>query len=164
MPVYHGAVVQRQGYRRDGQAVLLFVGYYPVQHQGRELIYALNHISDDVVWSQLYAHARKQRVGDQWVLEQELIDAEGHKRLVWYWYHVAGQRTVNRYIAKLLQVLGHLTGRRQAVVIAVATDIEDETAGARSVLSDFLLQMRESLQTMLRDDMLTENGVLNGGL
>ncbi len=148
MPVYHGAVVQRQGYRRDAHVVQLFVGYYPVQRQGREVIYALNRISDDVVWSRLYAHAHEHLFKGYPVLEQELIDTEGRKRLVWYWYHVAGQQTVNRYAAKLLQVLGILTGRRQAGVIAVATDVDTTPAAARSVLSDFLTSMQQPLQTL----------------
>jgi exosortase A len=160
MPVYHGAMVQRRSYRRDAQAVQLFLGYYPAQRQGRELIYALNRISDDVTWSQLYAHPHERRVGDQWVLEQELIDAEGHKRLVWYWYHVAGQQTVNRYAAKLLQVLGLLTGRQQAGVVAVATDIDAEPAAARRVLSEFLASMQRPLQRLFAVGIFTEHGGL----
>jgi len=156
MPVYHGAEVQRRSYRRGSQAVQLFVGYYPVQRQGSELIYALNRISDDVTWSRLYAHAHIHRSGGRRVLEQELTDSAGRKRLVWYWYDVAGQQTTSRYAAKLLQVLGLLTGRQQAGVIAVATDIDTDPAAARGVLADFLSQMRRPLQAMFTVNELTE--------
>jgi hypothetical protein len=41
-------------------------------------------------------------------------------------------------MAKFLQVLGRLTGRPQAAIVAMATPIEYDSAAAQNVLADFL--------------------------
>ena len=68
-----------------------------------------------------------------------------------YWYDVAGHKTTNRYTAKVLQLLGQITGDRQAYVTAVATDLKDdmETAGKR--LDDFMLNLPPKLIRVTQD-------------
>ena len=86
-----------------------------------------------------------QQTADQPVLEQLLEKGGAEKRLVWYWYRVAGRHTTNKYAAKALQVLGLITGRPQASVVAVATDTGDDNGHARSVLGEFLATMQAPL-------------------
>ena len=49
-PVYKGAISLRGVYRKDDGSVHLFVGYYPRQTQGAELINELNSIANRESW------------------------------------------------------------------------------------------------------------------
>jgi EpsI family protein len=148
MPEYHGAITRKQAYQKGSEQVTLYIGYYPVQEQGKELINDLNRISNTHVWRTRYPRGRLQQAGNQPVLEQLLEKGGGAKRLVWYWYRVAGRNTTNRYEAKALQVLGLVTGKPQAFVVAVATDTDDDAGHARSVLGEFLATMQVSLERL----------------
>ena len=83
------------------------------------------------------------------MLEQELISASGKQRLVWYWYRVAGFNTTNQYMAKGLQLLGMVTGKPQASVVAVAVDVDDVDS-TRQAMRDFISSMGPSL-TLVAD-------------
>lgn len=144
-PVYHGASDLRGGYHKDGSVVLLYLGVYPQQSQGRELINDLNRISNNEIWQQTGAKRRIVSSNGLSVNETELASTGGRRRLVWYFYRVAGHATANRYVAKALQVAGLLTGRRVAAVVALATDSDGDEAGARRKLDDFLTAMEPSL-------------------
>ena len=146
MPVYHGAVNQKQFYQKDNNEVVLYMGYYPVQNQGEELINDLNYISNRKVWRTLYPRARIQDVGNRQVLEQLLDNGAKKQRLVWYWYNIAGTATANKYEAKVLQVLGLLTGKPWAFVVAVAAPTGDDADSTRQVLEDFILSMEKEME------------------
>ena len=47
MPEYHGAITRKQAYQKGSERVTLFIGYYPVQKQGEEVINDLNRISNE---------------------------------------------------------------------------------------------------------------------
>ncbi len=142
MPVYHGAVNQKQSYQKDHNKVVLYMGYYPRQKQGVELINDLNHINNHAVWSVFYTRAHLRSMGDRQVLEQLLKRGVNNQRLVWYWYNIAGYVTTNKYEAKMLQVLGLLTGKTWAYVIAVSTPVEGNIDSSRQVLKDFILSIK----------------------
>jgi EpsI family protein len=145
MPEYRGAVTGKQAYQKGGERVDLYIGYYPVQRQGEELINDLNRISNEDVWHSRNPRGRLRQAGDLLVLEQLLEKGGGAQRLVWYWYRVAGRYTVNPYQAKALQVLGLMTGKPQAFVTAVAVNIEDDVTDARKVLGEFVSIMETPL-------------------
>ncbi|MEN8205325.1 MAG: exosortase A [Pseudomonadota bacterium] len=138
MPQYHGAVARKQAYHRNGGTVLLYIGDYPEQRQGRELISDLNRIADPSLWQLQYAHGRPIAQGGRKVLEQRMISADGQQRLVWYWYRVAGVPTSSEYMAKLLQVYGLMAGRPEASLVAVAVDIKGDVQDSRQQLRDFI--------------------------
>ena len=144
MPQYQGAVVRKQAYHHNGRTVLLYIGDYPVQSQGSELISDLNSIADESLWRLQYAHGRPVAQGGRRVLEQHMVSTTGQQRLVWYWYGVAGVTTSNRYLAKLLQVYGLVLGRPEAALVAVATDIKGDKQDSRQQLEDFI-QSQEPL-------------------
>lgn len=148
LPVYHGAVTQKQSYQKDGDKVILYVGYYPLQKQGEELINDLNRINNKDIWRTHYPRARLKQINDQQILEQLLVNNDGKQRLVWYWYRVAGQNTANKYEAKLLQILGLVTGEQQAYVTAVAMDNNDDKEHARNVLREYVTIMEKPLNTL----------------
>jgi len=140
MPVFNGAINHKQGYRKDNSYVTLYLGYYPEQVQGKELINDLNKISDQKEWRSRYTRARPVRLQDDNVLEQWLENSDGSQRLVWYWYYVAGRTTTSEYTAKLLQVFGMLTGEWRASLIAVAIDVNGTADDARRMLEDFIIE------------------------
>jgi exosortase A len=137
MPRFHGAVTRIQAYHKDDYTVLLYIGSYSEQSQGRELISDLNSIADESLWKLQYAHGHPIMQGEDKVLEQRMRSVDGQQRLVWYWYRVAGVSTSSEYMAKLLQVYGLLAGRPEAAVIAVATDIRGDEQDSRQQLNDF---------------------------
>jgi EpsI family protein len=145
MPRFHGAVSSKQAYRKDGDSVWLYIGSYPVQSQGRELISDLNSIADPSLWQLQYSHGVVVASGDRRLLEQRIRSASGEQRLVWYWYRVAGVATTNRYMAKLLQVYGLVAGKPQASLVALATGIEEDVQDSRQRLKDFMLTFGPSL-------------------
>jgi len=145
MPVYHGANALRRGYHKDGDRVLLYVGLYPQQRQGSELINDLNSISDGDIWKQTGAERPVVSAGGRQVTETELVSAGGRRRLVWYCYRVAGRYTTSRYVAKTLQLYGLLTGRQGAAVIAMAAEHDRDIAEVRGELGDFLAAMEPAL-------------------
>lgn len=69
----------------------------------------------------------------------------GEQRLVWYRYRIGGHYTTSNYEAKLLQVIGQLSGKPNAAVIALATDINPGKNTARMQLSNFLSNMESPL-------------------
>ena len=149
MPVYQGAIAEKRAYQNGARQLYLYLGYYPTQSQGSELINDLNRISDAKIWRSRFSRARVTSSGADKILEQVLESSTGRQRLVWYWYRVAGVPTVNAYEAKLLQVRGLLTGKSQAAVIAVATDIDSDIDSARNSLSEFMGEMQQPLVRMI---------------
>ena len=140
MPVYHGASIQKLVYRKRDDSVILYSGCYTAQQQGKELINDINRISDGKVWKTGYPRARLHTIGDgrHSVLEQLLEASHGERRLVWYWYRVAGRITTSDYEAKVLQLLGRITGQNLACIVAVSTDIDDERTVAVNRLAEFM--------------------------
>ena len=148
MPKYKGAIVKKQVYAKNGQEVFLYIGYYPVQTQGKELIAYHNQICDTEIWQTNYTRARNSTVGDKQVLEQLLENKQGRQRLVWYWYNVGGWITSNKYAAKALQVPGLLTGEAYSYVIAVAADEMNGIDGTKKIMREFILAMDVPLATL----------------
>lgn len=145
MPVYRGAVDQKQLYKKNNDEVILYIGYYPVQKQGEELINDLNYISNKERWRTVYPKSRLQAMDNRQVLEQ-LLDNGTKQLLVWYWYNVAGTVTTNKYEAKILQAMGLLTGKRWAFVTAVAVEKNDDVDFTRQVLKDFILSIEKPME------------------
>jgi EpsI family protein len=150
IPVYEGAITRKSIYIKNNNPVTLFVGYYPVQKQGKEVINDLNKISRKDSWRTRYPRARLRQVDGRNVLEQLLVNGHGQKRLVWYWYHIGGHDTTNKYKAKLLQLSGLLTGDQGAFVIAVASGATDEISEAAEVLDRFTSEFERPIQSLVK--------------
>jgi exosortase A len=141
MPQYHGAIAGLRSYQRDDNTVYLYIGYYPHQSQGNELINELNQIADATIWRTVPLSTREITVDDLPVKEQVIISSTGRQRLIWYWYHIGGKQTTNRYIGKAFQVLGLLTGKTGASVTAVGVDIVKDQGDAAKLLREFVSVM-----------------------
>jgi len=146
VPVYHGALMLKKTYKKQAVKVDLFIAYYPWQTQGREVINETNHISNDAVWRPVYMRTHTRQLKIFPVLEQLLEKENASRKLVWYHYCIAGYCTINKYQAKLLQLLGVLTGNQSAYVVAVSTDITTTPAAARLILNTYIRETNKSLQ------------------
>lgn len=136
-PVYYGAINQKQIYQKSNKNIVLYRGYYLVQKQGEELINDRNRIHNQDIWNTTYSKPKSLNIESQYVLERLLYNNENNKRLVWYWYNVAGVKGINAYEAKILQILGLLTGNRLAYVTAIAVE-ESDVELAREMLKNFV--------------------------
>ena len=145
MPEYRGAIARKQAYQKADKRIDLYIGYYRVQKQGKELINDLNRISNQDIWHSRNPKGRLRQTTDQVVLEQLLERESGEQRLVWYWYHVTGWYTVNPYQAKALQVLGLVTGNPQAYIMAIAVNSDGDVTDARKALGEFASIMETPL-------------------
>jgi EpsI family protein len=137
MPAYQGAIAEKRAYRTSTQELYLYIGYYPAQSQGNELISDVNRISDVKTWRAESSQRVVTTSRHKKVIEQVLESPAGQQRLVWYWYCIGDNCTTNAYMGKLLQVLGFVTGKREALVIAVAQDIRSSVDDVRKVLDNF---------------------------
>jgi len=144
-PVYHGAVNQKQTYQKGNNKIELYMGYYPTQEQGEELINDLNSIGTKGVWYTVYPRPLLQNIDGHQILEQALDNDSRNRRIVWYWYNVAGTVTTNKYEAKILQALGLLTGKTWSLIVAVATEKNDDIDFTRQVMKDFVLSIEKPM-------------------
>jgi exosortase A len=140
MPVFQGALAGKRMYQNDSNVLYLYAGFYPWQSQGKELINDLNRLADGKLWRPV--HPQVQTAHHR---EQVLETASGQRRLAWYWYRVTGRHTTSEYLAKLLQLRGILEGNRQASVIVIAADFDENADAARQVLAEFLSAAGPSL-------------------
>lgn len=152
-PQYKGAIGHKLVFHDiNNREIYLYLGMYLTQTQGEELINDLNRISNDRVWRTKYQKAKQYSVGEQQVLEQLLEKDDGAQRLVWYWYNVAGEDTVNKYHAKVLQVQGLLTGKQQAFIVAIAAKLGGEPELTREMLGQFAVEVGPSLTKLIDDN------------
>jgi len=145
-PVFNGAQEAKYVYAKANKQVTLYVAYYQDQAQGKELINDLNVITNNKEWRTRYSRAHLLVHDESDVLEQLLVKDDKVKKLVWYQYNVAGKDTANLYEAKLLQVVGVLSGRPQAYVMAVATPLLTNHASAREILAEFFFDIKMFLE------------------
>lgn len=136
-PIFHGAVETLQSYSMNGESVQVYIGYYPAQRQGRELINVLNRISDNRVWTPVYSHPQVRTIRGRPVLEQLIKDKKGTRLVVWFWYEVAGQPVTSNIKAKLLQVLGLFNGKPGASVVAIASSWSENLSSTQKILDEF---------------------------
>ncbi len=148
MPQYYGAVSEKNDYLVEGENISLFIAYYPFQKQGVEVINDLNRISNKKIWGTAYSHSRVRRLHVHDVMEQMVVNGQNNKLLIWYWYNIGGQTTVNKYEAKVLQLLGMLSGQTQAYMIAVAVPVDDDVEQSRELMQKLINDLKSPLENL----------------
>jgi len=141
------AAVLRQTFARSGDAVDLYVAFYPVQVPGGKVTSTAHRIAPD--WA-IVADRRVDHSGWQ-VREQELVQ-NGSRRLVWSWFDIAGSRVPSLSQAKLHEVLGILKGDRSGALLAVSTVCAEPCADAAPRLEAFLTISEEALHQLSDTD------------
>jgi EpsI family protein len=137
----------------NNREIHLYLGMYPAQRQDEELINDLNKISDEKNWRIRHQRALLYNAGEQEILEQLLEKNDDSQRLVWYWYRVAGQESVNKYQAKALQLLGLMKGIQQASIVAIAAKVDEEPEKTRKILGQFIKEMGSSINSVIDDKL-----------
>lgn len=132
--------VYAEGARRAG----LYIGYYRNQRQGAELVTSSNALvnSQDRAWGNIGETRHTLVINNEKISSIETkLRYQSAQLLVWHWYWVGGQYTVNPYWAKLLQAKSKLLGRGDdGAVVIVYTELGiDGTDGkaAAGRLQDF---------------------------
>ncbi|MDH5765291.1 MAG: EpsI family protein [Gammaproteobacteria bacterium] len=135
IPEYRGAVNLKQYYKKNDKEVAFYVGFYPVQKQGVELINELNYIGVKERWNTVYPKDQVLNIGKHKILEQLIENKDKKQKLVWYWYNVAGMVTTNKYEAKIMQIIGLISGKDWAYIAAVAYDNNERS---RDIMNEFI--------------------------
>ena len=97
---------------QDGR-VSLYVPYYRVQSQGKELVNSQNVLirQKHPVWNEKQSRARTILLGeDSLQVTEATLTSEEQNLLVWKWYWVGGRHTSNPYRAKMLEAMAKLVG------------------------------------------------------
>jgi EpsI family protein len=136
-PVYNGAQSAKMAYQHAHGKLTLFLAYYPHQQQGAEIINDRNSVSNTKLWKPRVTRDQQQLSGVRTVLDRVIESQSGEQRVLWYWYYVAGRYTVNKYEAKILQVIGVLLNRPQALVVIAVADSSLHEEQARALLNEF---------------------------
>jgi exosortase A len=148
MPVYKGSIEQKMDYKKQTDTVTLYIAYYPRQKQGEEVINVINQITNNKKWRLKYAHARDRQLPGYSAKEQLIENAQSEQRLIWYWYNIGGEVTINKYQAKLLQLVSLVKRHPQSYVVAVSVDIKQDIEFARESLLDFTTVMEGQLANL----------------
>lgn len=134
-----------QAYAKDAARAGLFIGYYRSQREQSQLITSQNMLvrSNDAIWGSIGEIRRALVINNE---EIPIIEAQlrgpSTRLLVWRWYWVDGQYTVNQYWAKLLQAKSMLLGRGDdGAVVIVYTELDTGRDAAAGRLQDFVNAM-----------------------
>jgi EpsI family protein len=132
----------QQVYLQSGVRAGLYVAYYRRQRQGAELITSGNTLAPTTsfAWRTMGETFRVVNVNREKlpVIETQLR-GQGRDLLVWHWYWVDGQYSVNPYEVKLLQAKSRLLGEGDdGAIVAVYTEIGATRTDAANVLLNFL--------------------------
>lgn len=131
-----------QVYAQNGSRAGLYIGYYRNQRQGAELITSGNTLAPTTnnAWRNI-GETPRTVVFDSEKLPVIETTLRGRARdlLVWHWYWVDGQYTVNPYWVKLLQAKSRLFGRGDdGAIVVVYTEMDTTRTAAASRLRDFV--------------------------
>jgi exosortase A len=132
-------------YRRDGDTVVLKLGLFRSQQQGREVVSSDNKLLDDdgtgwrVIGSAAVQFADESRPAYLLARQSRFLIGETQQQLLaTSWYRLGRHDTANSYLAKLYQGISLITsGRNDGAFVLLATEMQ---ADAGRVLADFSRQ------------------------
>ena len=153
-PSYGGAgETLFQTYRKEGRAVVLYLGYYRHQRPGAELVTSTNVmvVQKHAVWSNVGEAKRSEDLGKGPIdLRQTQLRSTGQRLLIWDWFRISDHDLTNRYLAKLLFARNRLLGRgAEGAAIIVAAPYEDQPELAAETMRQFMREMMPSIDAAL---------------
>lgn len=140
----------------EGEAGLveLHLFNYANQQEGVELINIENTLTDGAFWrtvpgteNQISVESNAGEAID--FLTAEIESASGQRKLLWYWFEVGGEHTNDTYSAKLYQLIALLNGRKDANLIAIASDCRLNCAQAEELIPSFIGDMYSDIKERL---------------
>jgi EpsI family protein len=154
-PRYEGAAASIfQTYRKDGRAVALYLGYYPRQRAGAELVTSTNImvVQKHPVWSNVGESNTRETIGSDTIdLRQTRLRSPQQRLLVWDWFRISGRDLTNPYVAKLYLARNKLLDQGDAAAaVIVATPYEEQDDVGAKTLALFVREMKPSIDAALR--------------
>ena len=153
-PRYEGASASVfQTYRKGDRVVVLYIGFYPQQRRGAELVTSTNVMvpQKHPVWSNVGESRRNENLGKGLLnIRQTLLRSATQRLLIWDFFHISEHELTNPYLAKLLFSRNKLLGQGDAgAVIIIAAPYDDDLDVAAGTLTDFSREMRPSIEGAL---------------
>ncbi|CAG1022469.1 hypothetical protein MTYM_01747 [Methylococcales bacterium] len=152
-PTYHGATSEQRVFYQDGQhKVAVFLKYYRIQEQGKELVNSRNSLQPSTgAWKMPEEGLSNINLGGEEVkVLQGSLQSQQQQLLTWRWYWIGGKHTANDYLAKFLEakdkLLGH-AGDEAAIILAV--DTQGDMSTGRIVLQNFVDTMLPAIEKSL---------------
>lgn len=137
-PYYPGAdAEQRAEYRREANAVTVYVATYARQRQGKELIGYDNSIlgkSSDTV-------ASAASLPDLVIKELEVSEPGSATSLVWYQYTIGSRALARDITAQLYYGAASLVSSPVSRIVAMRAECASDCAQARAALTDLLQEL-----------------------
>ncbi len=134
---------QARSFVQEPYEVSLFSARYPMTRGGIELINSLNATRSSGEWEVVNSSHHGANVAGQIATVDEYVIAAGrHLRLMWIWYLSDDRVMTSGYQVKLNQLEYRLRGRPQSVSVwAISTDMQDGRSDAASALEKFAARM-----------------------
>lgn len=153
-PVFYPASVELDRFfQHDSQKVGLKAMYYRNQRQGSELISSANRLleDNDIMWRQTGSSLRHETIsGRTLVIREANMHGQSGPMLVWHWYWIDGQFTVNDYLAKLLQAKEKFLMRGDdGAAVMLFAPYDENPDEARAAMRGFLNADLASLEAAL---------------
>ncbi len=153
-PVYSGADnIIDQHYFDGVETVRLYAALYQQQQQDKELINVHNYLFNEEHWqamtTEVITPEGSVHNSDKKVLQVQLKNNAGQKKVIWYWYEVAGSTTTKPIMTKLLDLYGLFSGNNSASVVMIAMNSEAGVEQAQIVLGRFYSSMNGQIDSKL---------------
>lgn len=150
-PVFVGAIEERLEYSALDAPIQIYRAIYPHQTADARLIRSTNDFLGPN-WRTIGSQSRSIPLRDGAVKLREYDGYLGERRhLLWSWYWIEGKSTSSRLGAKLLELRALVSGRRDAVALAVTTACEPTCDAARTRLSRFVQDSEPRLRWVPRE-------------
>ena len=151
-PVFANALEERATFDAGGEVVEFYRALYVQQDAGHRLItYANSFVPPS--WQPVSRKDMTVPISGESALS--VIELEGYlgeqRRLVWGWYMVAGRPAASSLQAKLLELMGLVSGRRDAVAVALSGECLTDCGSVRGQLTAFAPKAK-SLGTLERTE------------
>lgn len=150
-PIYAGTPTKLYHHYQSGnQAVSLYITYYDNQQQGNELISSGNVLvtEDDAKWRIVNETTRTLSIDSQEVeVRQTQLHSRATKLLIWRWYWLGDEETINPYIAKALLARNKLFSMSDGgAEIILVSHYENLPGEAVPAMTQFLNDMKPSME------------------
>jgi EpsI family protein len=141
------------GYENEDREVVLYVAQYFYQQQGKELISEYNHLYNPSIWQPRSQTGRQIPLSDGSMINvKEIVvrNEAGRRRLLWYWYSIAGTNSADPVKAKILQVKSLFASDASgSSIILMMVGADRGIDSARNTLSNYLTAMYDGINTAI---------------
>ncbi|HBV21654.1 MAG TPA: exosortase A [Nitrosomonas sp.] len=156
-PIYIGdpGKFEQHYINNENKMVSLYVTYYYNQRQGNELINSGNVLVPemDSPWRKIHEAKRSVMINSRDVtIRQAQLRSRSRNLLIWSWYVLGGDETINPYMAKALLARNRLlSGNDMGAEIMIVAPYEVQPAEAIPILRQFLTDMLPAISNGLED-------------